>query len=1133
MRTLRFVGAGLVALMTSTGFSKTCTWIGGAGDTKWSSPENWDTPPVSGNGDTVVLQSGVGGELGEADFSIKQLCVLGSEAVTIGGTGSLILEGGANVNYPFLTNSVPLTVNVPVKLGGDTGCLAMCEEVTYNKLVSTEATGFIRFGSKKSSQKKVVLNAGFHGPNAKVTMGQGASSGVLSNPGVWFYGPLIAKSVGASENYFLTCVELCTTGNVWDISSVCYGHMRAECEGAFPVGSVLDWGNTAVCTTRYLQYAQEEKKANPVDRSDFLNCYDLNGFDQTIDRIQCSNYPSTTKSVFDLSYTVFSKDPACLTMRATDDGLGYLRFCGAISFNWAPLADHTFVISNNVQTMTGSVTVSNGTVKAVGTCAFPSVPDLTVNDDATFDLDSESTDALKSLKTITLGQRAKLRIGPNAVTPFADATVDLCVRHDSRIELPPAVVLKASFIVVDGVYCYGTNITEGIVTGGGKITVNARPDGKQQWKAVRDGSWGTAENWTGDAVPASDDRVALDVYPGAYQATIDMPMSHTGDLALWGRRGGEPTLAVSNAFTYVGTNLSVLTGARLLVGETGTLAITPPASAKGGEPFVIRGGRLTVDGGTADLTGGSSADKSDENFHGQLTVEGADGQDGVLEVRSGLFKMIPWWGGVDGNVGSRIRIREGGRIRVSGGVFDIRSGWWWNEPLVMEGGDIEVSNDGKMIIDCRSTNGSGTAGYFGTGSVTFKDSSELAQPINAQASIYWPATRDSEPRALGLSFTDHARLNCCGGLYLGGYLNAPVKKEIPLDVTLTLDSDADHVVGRMDVGVNIGDAELNLAQGSLSVTNGALHIPRHANFHKGNTPHVNLSGKFNMTGGSLYVKGKASLTSTSPNGFLLGNTLPLPSSSMEGLTTIDTYSGTFNLMDGAVTNDAGFVIVGAGMGTGVFHQEGGSFEHRHDRQCSMVGFLGGHGTYEMTGGTSVLKGDFYVGGALTNTIGWGKLETTGRYEGAFIDLTTSTVCRATGLLRVTDGAFSLIGETGRLVFSDDGVGNLEIGATGSVSVKGLDFRNGRSTARFVFGPSGVGTVTVSGDMAVSAGTKLEIDMSQCTAEQGSFKLFDVGGTFQPFDENDITLVGTKQCRILQKTTGVELRIRTGMIMIVR
>ena len=34
-----------------------CHWTGGANDGKWSSPSNWDTAPISGNGDELVFNT--------------------------------------------------------------------------------------------------------------------------------------------------------------------------------------------------------------------------------------------------------------------------------------------------------------------------------------------------------------------------------------------------------------------------------------------------------------------------------------------------------------------------------------------------------------------------------------------------------------------------------------------------------------------------------------------------------------------------------------------------------------------------------------------------------------------------------------------------------------------------------------------------------------------------------------------------------------------------------------------------------------------------------------------------------------------------------------------------------------------
>ena len=58
MKTMLFalLAAGLAVPVLLAG--NTCTWTGGAGDGKWSSAANWDTPPVSGNDDALIFAGG-------------------------------------------------------------------------------------------------------------------------------------------------------------------------------------------------------------------------------------------------------------------------------------------------------------------------------------------------------------------------------------------------------------------------------------------------------------------------------------------------------------------------------------------------------------------------------------------------------------------------------------------------------------------------------------------------------------------------------------------------------------------------------------------------------------------------------------------------------------------------------------------------------------------------------------------------------------------------------------------------------------------------------------------------------------------------------------------------------------------
>lgn len=1132
----------VVVMAAATAFAgKTCTWKGTSAAASWQAAENWDVAPTSGNGDTLVFETGVGGVNGTAGFSVGQIFCLGSQPVTIGGE-AFVLTGAFAVS-----NTVPLTVDAPMTIAADT-TLAHFNTATYNKTVAVDGAHNVYIGPNDKAIYAVTFNAAFEAEEANISLRQGNATNIKSVRPVRFNGPLHAARVWVASGYKTSLLELATTGNSWTACSCCFGHFRACCENAYPSNAVLDWGVSATWSASHV-YLQTDILPGVKDYSgnhtDLYDAYDLNGFDQTIDRIRSTVYP-TKKNVQDPeSFSVCSDTPATLTMNATADGVCYARVMGALSLVWSPDEDRTLTFSNRVHATTGGITVAKGTVKTVGTCVFSNLTSVVVGDGATFVLDSDAKAALMSLAVLKLGKNATFRVGSKALTPFGSSKPAVSAEEGAQIVVPDGMTIAASALMDRGSYRFGETLTTGLVTGGGSLSVDAAPAGTVYWKSAQSGAWTDGSKWSSGAAPDETDSVFINAASQDYAVRIESPVSLVGSMLLANPAGyvNVVTLAVSNTLSYTGTDLKIGSGAALTVGTGGVFAMKPPSTTGIDDPvFTVSGGSLTVDGGTVDLTGGDAADKSDENFRGRITVEGADGLPGEVRVKSGTFKLIPWWGGKDGNRGARMTIGDGGKLSVSGGLCRIHTGWWWNEPLVLDGGEVDVSGTGVLEIECRSPleNGNktgGEAGFFGTGTVTFRDSAELRQPDNTNASIYMPSSRDEVPRDLQVSFSDHAKLDFVCDLLLGGFVNMVIKEPYKSHrSSLTLDSDADHVIGRrLAVGVNVGTSEVTMVRGSLSLPKGTLSIPYHNCHNKSTTLAVGPKGFFRMDGGRLYVKSGMWTSSRDPAGFLIGNTLPLPVGGSYAFNGgIGDFEGTFEMTDGVVTNDAGAVIVGSALGKGAFRQSGGSFVHTYE-QFALVGFLGGEGTYEVSGGSNAIRGDMYVGGATTNTLGWGALMTTGIVENAVFDMAERH--DAKGLLKVTGGTFGLLhsksGVRGNLVFSDDGTGTLEIGAAGAVNVRNVTFKNGAaSTAKFVFGPDGsVGTVTAEEKLTVSTGTKLVVDLTACTEPTRSHRLFSAPSVEGEFDVEVVGGEG-KPYRVTQNEKGVKVGFG-GMMLIVR
>ena len=232
---------------------------------------------------------------------------------------------------------------------------------------------------------------------------------------------------------------------------------------------------------------------------------------------------------------------------------------------------------------------------------------------------------------------------------------------------------------------------------------------------------------------------------------------------------------------------------------------------------------------------------------------------------------------------------------------------------------------------------------------------------------------------------------------------------------------------------------------------------------------------------------------------------------------------------GFITNVTGCVTIGAGRAEGRFVQTGGAFgsSSAYARAAMLIGFLGGTGEYVMSNGVATVGTDVYVGGVLTNRVGFCPgVEYPGGHD-------------AVGRLEVVSGTFSTEKD---IVLSADGAGTLEIGHAGRVLASNVVLSNGTfsaktSTVRFVFGADGVGRVEASGRMDIAPGSRMEVDLSGYRGEPKCFALIRCTSRAGSFADADIAVSGWGHPQypisVRQSDTGVRLAMSHGMVLVVR
>ena len=135
---------GLPVLAAVTSFAgNVCTWSGKAGNGSWKDAGNWDTKPVDGNGDTVVLVN-AGAEAITINNDIGAMSIyslrfgtgstapitLSGGALTLtstGGSDQTVAGGEASALYDAV-DTIEMTVACPIELPSGTHCFTIGEK---------------------------------------------------------------------------------------------------------------------------------------------------------------------------------------------------------------------------------------------------------------------------------------------------------------------------------------------------------------------------------------------------------------------------------------------------------------------------------------------------------------------------------------------------------------------------------------------------------------------------------------------------------------------------------------------------------------------------------------------------------------------------------------------------------------------------------------------------------------------------------------------------------------------------------------------------------------------------------------------------------------------------------------------
>ena len=146
-----------------------------------------------------------------------------------------------------------------------------------------------------------------------------------------------------------------------------------------------------------------------------------------------------------------SERPATLTLTGTGankTNYTYHAFGGELSLVLDADPAYTLVLSNRTHTMTGALTVSNGTLRAVDAATFRAIRRLAVSQGATFELETTKEIALASLKSIDI--YGKFAFSSESMQSVVSTNVEMSIGANAEISLPAGMTLKVKSLTVDG-----------------------------------------------------------------------------------------------------------------------------------------------------------------------------------------------------------------------------------------------------------------------------------------------------------------------------------------------------------------------------------------------------------------------------------------------------------------------------------------------------------------------------------------------------------------------------------------------------------------------------------------------------------------------------------------------------------
>jgi len=1069
-----------------------CTWQGGSGKL---SDANWaDNAPVSGNGDTIYIDTTDGNpitiendiaddfSLAKIQFAYKDIGVGSCGQVTFTGKSMNIVSSSAssyvlvwdNGDSTTAANRGPkVVVNVPVRFTKYCRVNAS-RALTFNKKVTIDDNGSVRLQwpvRYESTKEITTFNDEVYGPNAEIdnSLGSGGQGTTVN-----YNGKVTLKTFRVNHAaYAKNAVYLKYPEN--DISAVYFRYAYLGFDSSPSLGS------QTVVTLPDDQYSSD-------------GTIYINGSDVVCNRIECpgTRHPAVAGP---------ASGSSTLTMRASADAVSGAKFGRNLSIVYDPQGAYTYKLANSASTMPGKLELKGGMFKLTGTTVFSALSEVIVRDGATLDL-SECTEA-----------------------PFA-STTRLTVDQGGTVVLAAGQVVTFARGVRGGLPLSADDYSTGWVQNG-TVTISNGPEaGVSWWASPADGDWNVAANWIPAGVPGADDEARI-IAQGASGYTVRMTGAETkpAKIVVGTELEAKATLSVAGEANFTEhTRIEVNKGGEIVVPSGGKFIYDmATCTVKHDQLIKVTNGRFVVDGGYATLT----------NSYGIMVLSGAGAE--MLVENGGELVLSDRASGAD----HALLLNKGTTLRMTSGSISLPSKYW-NSIINQRSAKFDFSGGVFRLIEYTETHQ-----FMFSGDTTFSQSAQWNVVHRSGGVRVTVAPRyDNEKMTFAalddVTWTGHNLFF----LTIGG-LGAGRDTSFLWGASGSLGTDSCYV------GSSKGTGRLCQTNGYFRAGARGLLVGNSGGVSDTNGSDASdnaVVGTVELSNGAMAISGDGAVHATwgwarpnsAPNGTILGygGTLHPPASGRPYVGRM-TISGT-----GSFTNECGHLFVGvAPCGDGSLVMTGGvlrsgtrlaSFPAYQERIGFAVGVGGGKGEFRVGGGYCAISNNVWIGGVSTNSV---RIMADGEKQGCRTYGYPFDVHDGEGLFEVSGGSVSLgrdlvVGSEGTGVVSVVGsrASQFTVGRNMVLSNEAAFVEGGAETAVLKFTPDagGVTPITVAGRLVVSDTARLVVDVTGIDLKSaGTIPLVKCSSVEGNFGEGRIVVEGGLEKFVKVRRNGIFLRRPRG------